>query len=39
MFKWYIFADGFRECVKGYSKQEFKVMTHKHGKLVKTILA
>lgn len=31
---WYYFADGHRECVRGFSKQELAVMERKHGKLV-----
>ena len=31
-FYWYYFADGHRECVRGYSKLELKHMEQKHGR-------
>lgn len=39
MFYWFTFADGYSECVKGYSKQELKVIERKHGKLISKIKA
>ena len=35
MFYWLEFEDGYRCCVKGFSKQELKTEEHKHGKVVK----
>ena len=35
MFYWFEFADGYRCCVKGFSKQELRVEESKHGKVVK----
>lgn len=34
MFYWFTFADGYRECTRGYSHTELHHMTTKHGKLV-----
>ena len=34
-FYWYTFADGYRECTRGYSKAEMLRMERKHGKLVR----
>jgi hypothetical protein len=34
MWYWYYFANGHRECVKGFSKQELAYMERTHGKLV-----
>jgi hypothetical protein len=31
---WFTFADGYRCCVRGFSKQELAVEKRKHGKLV-----
>lgn len=36
---WFVFADGTRECVMGFSKHELAVMERAHGKLVRKILA
>lgn len=36
---WYIFADGYRACVKGYSVNELRHEEFKHGKLITKILA
>ena len=36
---WYIFADGYAACVRGFSKQELAVEERKHGKLVEKRLA
>ena len=38
-FYWFTFADGTRECVRGYSAQEMRVMIYKHGKLVSKVPA
>lgn len=32
---WFTFADGYRCCCRGLSKQELKIEQMKHGKLVK----
>ena len=37
MYYWFIFADGYRCCVKGMSKQELSVEERKHGKLVEKV--
>jgi hypothetical protein len=34
MFYWFTFADGWRECTRGYDRLEMRHMIHKHGKLV-----
>ena len=39
MFYWYVFEDGYRACVKGYSKTELKHETRKHGKLINKFMA
>jgi hypothetical protein len=31
---WFTFADGYRVCVRGFSKQELKVEESKHGKMI-----
>lgn len=36
---WFIFADGTRECVMGFSKHELAIMEREHGKLVRKVLA
>lgn len=36
---WFTFADGYRECARGFSKLELSVEERKHGKLVKKELA
>ncbi len=38
-FYWLTFADGYRVCVRGFSKHELKVEESKHGKLVERRLA
>lgn len=38
-FYWYYFADGHRECVRGYSQLELKHMERKHGKVVRMVAA
>ena len=35
MFYWFEFEDGYKCCVKGFSKQELKIEEQKHGKVVK----
>ena len=35
MYFWYTFADGYRVCVRGFSKQELAVEVKKHGKVIK----
>lgn len=35
MFYWYTFADGYRVCVKGFSKSELKREIIKHGELIR----
>ena len=32
---WFTFADGYRVCVRGFSKQELAVEVQKHGKVIK----
>lgn len=32
---WFTFEDGYRVCVRGFSKQELSVEESIHGKLVK----
>lgn len=34
MYYWFTFTDGYRVCVKGFSKQELRVEERKHGKLI-----
>ena len=34
MYYWFTFTDGYRVCVKGFSKQELRIEERKHGKLV-----
>lgn len=34
-FYWYTFEDGYRCCVTGFSKQEMRVETTKHGRVVR----
>lgn len=34
MFYWFTFADGHRECTRGYSRTELQHMIAKHGELV-----
>ena len=31
---WFTFADGYSVCARGFSKQELKIETLKHGKLI-----
>lgn len=38
-FYWYIFADGYATCVRGFSEQELAVEEQKHGRLVERRLA
>ena len=38
-FYWFEFADGYRCCVAGMSKQELRVEESKHGKLLKKVEA
>lgn len=38
-FYWFTFADGYRECVRGYSRLELKHMERKHGKVVRMVAA
>jgi hypothetical protein len=33
-FYWFTFSDGYRVCVRGFSKQEMAIEVQKHGKLV-----
>lgn len=35
IFYWFTFEDGYRCCVRGFSKLELSVEERKHGKLVK----
>lgn len=35
MFYWFEFEDGYRCCVRGFSKQELKIEEQKHGKMIK----
>lgn len=39
MFYWFIFADGYRTAVRGFSKRELKIEEMKHGKLIRKIPA
>lgn len=34
-FYWFTFADGYRCCTRGYSRQELRVEESKHGRLVR----
>lgn len=34
MYYWYTFKDGYRVCVKGFSKNELAWEVKKHGKLI-----
>lgn len=34
MYYWYTFEDGYRVCVKGFSKNELAWEVKKHGKLI-----
>ena len=36
---WYVFADGYRVCVRGMSAHEKKVEESEHGKLISKTLA
>lgn len=36
---WFEFADGYRCCVVGLSKQELRVEENKHGKLLRKVEA
>ena len=36
---WFIFADGYLACVRGFSKQELRVEENKHGKLLRKVEA
>ena len=36
---WFEFADGYRCCVMGLSKQELRVEEKKHGKLLRKVEA
>lgn len=38
-FYWFIFADGYRECTRGYSKTERAHAERAHGKIVRKVLA
>ena len=38
-FYWFTFADGYRVCVRGFSKDELKRETAIHGALIKKELA
>jgi hypothetical protein len=39
IYYWFYFEDGYRCCVKGFSKQELRVEEAKHGKLIKKVRA
>lgn len=39
MFYWFTFADGWRECTRGYDRVELRNMTLKHGKIVSKVPA
>jgi hypothetical protein len=34
---WYTFTDGYRVCVRGFSKQELAVEENKHGRLISIV--
>ena len=34
-FYWFTFEDGYRVCVRGFSKQELAVEEKKHGRVVR----
>lgn len=36
---WFIFADGYSVCAKGFSKQKLRVEENKHGKLLRKVKA
>ena len=38
-FYWFFFADGYRCCAAGFSKNELKIEEQKHGKLLKKEIA
>jgi hypothetical protein len=38
-FYWFLFADGYRVCVRGFSKQELRIEEQKHGKLIEKLVA
>lgn len=38
-FYWFTFADGYRECVRGYNATERKHAERKHGKIISKIRA
>lgn len=38
-FYWFEFADGYRCCVAGMSRQELRVEENKHGKLLRKVEA
>lgn len=39
MFYWFIFSDGYKACVRGYSKQELRIEERTHGKLLYKVKA
>lgn len=36
-FYWYTFTDGYRVCVRGFSKQELSIEERKHGRLISVV--
>ena len=38
-FHWFYFADGYRVCVRGFSRNELEREEAKHGKLVRMVVA
>lgn len=36
---WFTFADGYSVCTRGFSSQEMKVETSKHGELLRKVEA
>lgn len=36
---WFTFADGYKECVRGYNTTEKKWAELKHGKIISKVLA
>lgn len=39
IFYWFVFADGHRECTRGFSKRELAIEERIHGKLIAKIPA
>ena len=36
-FYWFTFTDGYKVCVRGFSRQEMAIEEQKHGRLVSVV--